>query len=86
MNFWMLLICHHCATQRYHFPLVSFRAILSIQPTTGSWMKPGNYSSDLSKIIWIVQLIICCHRAQREQRGQSSTLACIQECCEVYLH
>ncbi|KAK0771778.1 hypothetical protein LTR59_005462 [Friedmanniomyces endolithicus] len=60
--------------------------MLSVQPTTGSWMRSGDFSSDLSKVIWIVQLVIFYHSAQQEHRGHGRTLASIQECCAVYLH
>ncbi|KAK0927198.1 hypothetical protein LTR29_017688 [Friedmanniomyces endolithicus] len=60
--------------------------MISIQPTTGSWMKPGNFSSDLSKLIWIVELLIFYHSAQRDRHGDGRTLANIQDCCGQYLH
>ncbi|KAK4552367.1 hypothetical protein LTR86_010381 [Recurvomyces mirabilis] len=85
INFWMLLVCHDIGARRYTSPLVSFCAMLSVQPTTGSWMKPGNYSSDLSKMIWVVQLIVFYDSARRERCGEGTTLASIRECCEVYL-
>ncbi|KAK6401528.1 hypothetical protein LTR81_023323 [Elasticomyces elasticus] len=86
VNLWMLLLTHETAARRYSSPLVSFCAMLSIQPTTGSWMKPGNFSSDLSKMIWVVQLIIFYYGAQRGQEGDGRTLTSIQECCLRYLH
>jgi len=85
VNLWMVLICHHVATQRYTSPLVSFCAMLSIQPTTGSWMKPGNYSSDLSRVIWVVQLIIFYHCADRQKAGEGQILSLIREVCQSYL-
>ncbi|KAK5701100.1 hypothetical protein LTR17_022897 [Elasticomyces elasticus] len=75
----------HIAVRPYRSPLVSFCAMLSIQPTTGSWMKPGSYSSDLWIVIWIVQLITFYHSAQQERRGKGQPLILIRECCEVYL-
>ncbi|KAK0246612.1 hypothetical protein LTS09_018247, partial [Friedmanniomyces endolithicus] len=59
--------------------------MLSIQPTAGNWMKPGNYSSNLSKTIWIIQLIIFYDTARRDRRGEGQTLTLIKECCEVHL-
>lgn len=64
VNFWMLLVCHNTAARRYTSPLVSFCAMLSIQ---------------LSKMIWIVQLIILYHSAQQERRGEGQTLTSIRE-------
>ncbi|KAK4902397.1 hypothetical protein LTR49_027085 [Elasticomyces elasticus] len=82
----MLLLTQDTAARRYSSPLVSFRAMLSIQSTTGSWMKPGNFSSDLSKMIWVAQLIIFYDSARLERAGQGRTLTSIQECCANYLH
>ena len=48
-------------------------------------MKLGNLSSDLSKLIRIVQLLIFYHSAQRDRRGDKRTLAHEQDCCGQYL-
>ncbi|KAM0712001.1 hypothetical protein Q7P37_011095 [Cladosporium fusiforme] len=54
----MLLVCHTTGARRYESPLLSFCAMLSIKPSTRSWMEPGNFNSSLSAIIWIVQLLV----------------------------
>ncbi|KAK0263154.1 hypothetical protein LTR35_017583 [Friedmanniomyces endolithicus] len=69
VNLWMLLLTHDTAARRYSSPLVSFCAILSIQPTTGSWMKPGNFSSDLSKMA--AMMVRGCGSGRRETDGPS---------------
>jgi len=54
LELWMLLICHTTSARRYKSPLLSFCAMLSIKPSTRSWMEPGNFNSSLSAIIWVV--------------------------------
>jgi hypothetical protein len=51
LELWMLLICHKTGARRYESPLLSFCAMLSIKPSTKSWMEPGNFNSSLSAII-----------------------------------
>jgi hypothetical protein len=41
----MLLICHTTGARRYPSYLSRFCAMLSIEPSTRSWMEPGNFSS-----------------------------------------
>jgi hypothetical protein len=58
LELWMLLICHTTGARRYQSPLLSFCAMLSIKPSTRSWMEPGNFNSSLSAIIWVIQLLV----------------------------
>ena len=51
LELWMLLICHTTGARRYESPLLSFCAMLSIKPSTRSWIEPGNFNSSLSAII-----------------------------------
>jgi hypothetical protein len=67
LELWMLLICHTTGARRYESPLLSFCAMLSIKPSTRSWLEPGNFNSSLSAIIWIVQLLIFYDSALKEQ-------------------
>jgi hypothetical protein len=81
----MLLICHITGARRYKSPLLSFCAMLSIKPSTKSWIEPGNFNSSLSAIIWIVQLLIFYGSALKEQQGYGQTLSLIKACCDEYL-
>ena len=51
LELWILLICHTTGARRYESPLLSFCAMLSIKPSTRSWIEPGNFNSSLSAII-----------------------------------
>ncbi|KAK0361997.1 hypothetical protein LTR33_009697 [Friedmanniomyces endolithicus] len=81
----MLLIRDTTGARRYRSPMVSFCAMLSIKQSTSSWMEPGNFSSHLSALIWIVQLLIFYDSARKERDGDGTTLSHIKRCCEVYL-
>jgi len=85
LEFWMLLVRDTTGPQRYRSPLVSFCAMLSLRRTTSSWVEPGNFSSHLSAMIWIVQLLIFYNGARKEMDGNGSTLAHVKRCCEDYL-
>lgn len=82
---WMLLICHDVGARRYRSPLLSFCAMLSIKPSTSGWMRPGDFNSHLSAIIWVVQLLIFYDSARKEQRGQGDALQLVKQRCESYL-
>lgn len=58
LELWMLLICHNTRARQFQSPLLSFCAMLSIKPSTRSWIEPGNYNSSLSAILWVVQLLV----------------------------
>jgi hypothetical protein len=85
LELWMLLICHTTGARRYESPLLSFCAMLSIKPSTRSWMEPGNFNSSLSAIIWIVQLLIFYDSALKEQQGCGKTLKLVKIYCDEYL-
>ena len=85
LELWMLLICHTTGARRYESPLLSFCAMLSIKPSTRSWMEPGNFNSSLSAIIWIVQLLIFYDSALKEQQGCGKTLKLVKTYCDDYL-
>ena len=85
VKMWMLIICHHVGARRYRSPLLSFCAMLSIKPSTSGWMRPGDFNSHLSAIIWVVQLLIFYDSARKEQQGQGDTLQSVKQCCEKYL-
>jgi hypothetical protein len=85
LKLWMLLICHTTGARRYKSPLLSFCAMLSIKPSTKSWMEPGNFNSSLSAIIWVVQLLIFYDSALKEQQGYRKTLDLVKACCDNYL-
>lgn len=85
LELWMLFICDVTGAQRYRSPLVSFCAMHSIKQSTASWMEPGNFSSHLSAVIWVVQLLIFYDSARKEQQGDGRTLAHVKRCCEDYL-
>jgi superfamily II DNA helicase RecQ len=82
LEMWMLLVCHNTGARRYRSPLLSFCAMLSIKPSTSSWMEPGNFNSHLSAIIWVVQLLIFYDSARKERQGQGETLALVKQRCE----
>jgi hypothetical protein len=82
---WILLICQTTGARRYELPLLSFCAILSIKPSTRSWMEPGNFNSSLSAIIWIVQLLVFYDSALKEQQGCGKTLQLVKAYCDEYL-
>jgi hypothetical protein len=85
LKLWMLLVCHTTGACRYKSPLLSFCAMLSIKPSTKSWMEPGNFNSSLSAIIWVVQLLIFYDSALKEQQGYGKTLDLVKACCDNYL-
>jgi hypothetical protein len=85
LELWMLLICHTTGARRYESLLLSFCAILSIKPSTRSWMEPGNFDSSLSAIIWIVQLLIFYDSALKEQQGCGKTLKLVKTYYNEYL-
>lgn len=85
LELWMLLIRDTTGAQRYRSPLVSFCAMLSIKRSTSSWMEPGNFSSHLSALIWIVQLLVFYDSVRKEKDGNGTTLSHVKRCCEEYL-
>jgi hypothetical protein len=48
-------------------------------------MEPGNFNSNLSAIIWVVQLLIFYHGALEEQQGYGETLKIVKAYCDEYL-
>ncbi|KAM0710533.1 hypothetical protein Q7P35_002203 [Cladosporium inversicolor] len=70
LELWMLLICHNTGARQFQSPLLSFCAMLSIKPSTRSWMEPGNYNSSLSAILW---------------RGRGEALKLVKAYCDEYL-
>jgi superfamily II DNA helicase RecQ len=85
LDMWMLLVGHNTGARRYRSPLLSFCAMLSIKPSTSSWMEPGNFNSHLSAIIWVVQLLIFYDSARKERQGEGETLALVKQRCEKCL-
>jgi hypothetical protein len=85
LELWILLICHTTGARRYVSPLLSFCAMLSIKPSTRSWIEPGNFNSSLSAITWIVQLLIFYDSALKEQQGCGGTLKLVKNYCDEYL-
>ncbi|KAI7140984.1 hypothetical protein KC316_g16311, partial [Hortaea werneckii] len=85
LEFWMLLITQDTGSQRYGSPLLSFCAMLSIKRSTQGWLEPGNFNSNLSAIIWVVQLLIFYNSARKERAGQQRTLESVKQYCERYL-
>ena len=85
VKMWILLVSHHTGARRYRSPLLSFCAMLSIELSTGSWMQPGNFSSHLSGIIWVVQLLVFYDSARQELLGNGETLSHVKEFCEKNL-
>ncbi|KAI7199144.1 hypothetical protein KC365_g19132, partial [Hortaea werneckii] len=85
LEFWMLLITQDTGSQRYSSPLLSFCAMFSMKPSTQGWLEPGNFNSNLSAIIWVVQLLIFYDSARKERAGQQRTLESVKQCCERYL-
>lgn len=85
LDMWIQIVCHNTGAQRYQSPLLSFCAMLSIKPSTQGWMEPGNFNSNLSAIIWVVQLLIFYDSARKEQQGRGETLTLVKRCCARYL-
>lgn len=85
LEFWMLLITQDTGSRRYSSPLLSFCAMLSIKPSTQGWLEPGNFNSNLSAIIWVVQLLIFYSSARKERDGQEKTIESVKQYCERYL-
>lgn len=85
LELWMLVICHTTGARRYQSPLLSFCAMLSIKPSTRSWMEPGNFNSSLSALIWNVQLLVFYDSVLKERQGLGKTLALVKACCDKYL-
>jgi hypothetical protein len=48
-------------------------------------MKPGNFNSHLSAIIWVVQLLIFYDSARKEVQGHGTTLELVKRRCETCL-
>ena len=82
VELWMLLVSYNTGARRYRSPLLSFCAMLSIRPSTASWMEPGNFNSHLSAIIWVVQLLIFYDSARRELKGDGEPLQLVKRRCE----
>ena len=59
--------------------------MLSIKPSTKGWLEPGNFNSHLSAMIWVVQLLIFCDSARKEQQGRGQTLQLVKRFCGRYL-
>lgn len=70
LQMWIFLISHNSGARRYRSPLLSFCAMLSIEPSTSSWME---------------QLPISYDSARQERQGQDETLPLVKRCCEKYL-
>ncbi|KAI7675807.1 hypothetical protein KC318_g708 [Hortaea werneckii] len=85
IEFWMLLITQDTGSRRYSSPLLSFCVLLSIKPSTQGLVEPGNFNSNLSAIIWVVQLLIFYSSARKERDGQGKTLESVKYYCEKYL-
>jgi hypothetical protein len=85
LEFWILLICHTTGARRYESPLLSFCAMLSIKPSTRSWIEPSNFNSSLSAIIWVVQLLVFYDSTSKEKQGHGETLKLVKAYCDQYL-
>lgn len=86
IDFCMALICHDTNTKVFSSPIVSFCALLSVKPSTRTWKEPGNLNTNLSGIIWTVQLLIFYHSVCEERkRPELSSLSLMKELCEAYL-
>ncbi|PWN39823.1 P-loop containing nucleoside triphosphate hydrolase protein, partial [Ceraceosorus guamensis] len=57
-SFCMTLIQHHTGTRPFASPLLSFVAMHAIEVKTGAWKSAGVFSSFLSGLIWVAQLMI----------------------------
>lgn len=78
MDVFIGLICHQTGSNGYQSPIVSFAAMLTVKPTTGTWHEPGDFNSKLSGIIWVSQLLLFHHCTRQEvvlRRQVSSSLA-----------
>jgi hypothetical protein len=71
------------STKRYTSSLVSFCAMLSVEPLSLAWKEAGNYNSFLSGLIWTTQLLIFryCVTKVEDRLG----LKLIQQVCERFL-
>ncbi|KAK6428910.1 hypothetical protein LTR95_014944 [Oleoguttula sp. CCFEE 5521] len=78
LELWMLLICHTTGARRYELPLLSFCAMLSVKPSTRSWLEPGNFNSSLSAIIWVVTLLVFYDSTLKEKQGHGETLKLVK--------
>ena len=58
LAFSMALICHEFGGYRYRSALLSFAAMHSVERKTKAWRPAGNFSSFLSGLIWVAQLIV----------------------------
>ena len=85
LEFWILLICHTTGARRYESPLLSFCAMLSIKPSTRSWIEPSNFNSSLSAIIWVVQLLVFYDSTSKEKQGHGETLELVKAYYDQYL-
>lgn len=59
--------------------------MLSIKPSTQSWLEPSNFNSNLSAMIWVVQLLFFFDSAHEEKLGKGNTLTLIKQYCERFL-
>ena len=57
-SFFKSLICSEPGGNSFGSILVSYAAMLSMKPTTKTWKEPGDFSSNLSGIIWVSQLLL----------------------------
>ena len=57
-KFFHAMICFRTYGNKYCSALVSFTAMLALNPSSALWKAPGDFNSCLSGIVWVVQLII----------------------------
>jgi hypothetical protein len=62
------LICHDTNTKVFSSAIVSFCALLSVKQSTRTWKEPGNLNTNLSGIVWTVQLLIFYHSVYEERK------------------
>ena len=85
LELWSHIIWHTTDARRYESLLLSFCAMLSIKPSTKSWMEPGNFNSSFSAIIWVSQSLLFYDSALKEQRGCGKMLKLVKFYCDQYL-
>jgi hypothetical protein len=71
------------STKRYASSLVSFCAMLSIEPLSLTWKEAGNFNPFLSGLIWTTQLLIFRYCVIKVE--DRLCLKLIQQVCEGYL-
>lgn len=84
LSFCMTLITHDTGSQPFSSALLSFAAMHALEAKSGAWQPAGNFSSFLSGLIWVAQLIIF-RSAVDDYQSDAEVLATIKGSIAAYM-